>query len=122
LSVPPARETGTGVVGLAEGMSPSSAGDVACGAEAVSDAIVETALSTTGAALASGRIMVMTVVRVHPELTAGVATSAGDVAAGGAASGVEAWIDSAVVETTVWGCEADASSCPPVEAPPKVNV
>ena len=110
MSVPPARETGTGVVGLAEGISPTAAGDVPCGAEAVSDAIVETALSITGATLASGRIKVMTVVRVHPEL-----------AAGGAASGVDAWIDPAVVETTVAGCEADASSCPPVEAPPKVN-
>lgn len=86
LSVPPARETGTGVVGLVEGMLSSDAGVVDSDAEAVDDMIVATAMSSSGVELDGGRIMVMTVVSVHAELTAGVAIS---VAAGGDVSGVE---------------------------------
>lgn len=51
LSVPPARETGTSVVGFTEGMSPVDAGDVDSGAAAVSEAMEEVAMSTTGTSL-----------------------------------------------------------------------
>lgn len=120
MSVPPARETETGVVGLTEGMSPIAAGEVASGAAAVSDAMAEVAMSTTGAVLDSGRIMVMIVVRVPAELTAGAGTSAGELAAGGAASGVEAGM-ATIVEETSAGLAETAPSCAPPDTPPNVK-
>lgn len=63
--------------------------------------------------------MVMTVVSVQAELTAGAATSAGEVAAGGAASGVETEMSATVVETAGWA--ETAPPCAPPDAPPNVK-
>lgn len=123
---PPARETGTGVVGFVEGILPFGA-EVAAGdaldamidEEATSATLVldltadeETTAATLEAAGASvGRIMVMTVVMVHPELDAGevvaMATASDVVVA--SASGEEL-------------AEEAALPVPASELPPNVKV